>query len=76
MTGLNRWCHGVGDVALGLPEEADGLEVMASKRKKTSRMRTRVMSHDRRMRVIILTVELESSVTKRGLYDETGSNIL
>ena len=48
-----------------LPEEADGLDVITSKRKKTSRMRTRVMSHDRRMRVIILTVELESGVAKR-----------
>lgn len=59
MAGLKRWCHGVGGVILGLLEEADGLDVMASKRKKTSRMRTRVMSHDLRMRVIILTVELE-----------------
>ena len=65
MAGLKRWCHGVGGVGLRSPEEVDGLEVMASKRKQTSRMRTRVMSHDRRMRVIILTVELESSVTKR-----------
>lgn len=64
MAGFKRWCHGVGGLGFESPEFAEGLEVIVSNRKKIRRMRTRVMSHDRRMRVIILTVELKSSVIK------------
>lgn len=72
---MKRWCHGVGGVGLRSPKFVDGLDVIASNRKKTRRMRTRVISQERRMRVIILAVEMESIGTKRySLYDEASSN--